>query len=316
MILIKRPETDPWFNIAAEEYFLKNKEDNIVMLWQSDTSVIVGKHQNTLAEVNLELARELQIPVIRRISGGGTVFHDMGNINYTVITSEKQKDRLIDFRKFTRPIIAFLKEIGIHTVFEGKNNLVIRGKKISGNSGHVYKNRVLHHGTLLFDSNLEKLDKLIKPEKLDIQDKAVKSIRATVTNISGHLIEEISRSQFISMLQQYLMRYYDITEAGFLSGMDKNAIRTLANEKYKTWKWNLGYSPAFSIKLAHHDQVIELNIKNGLIQAVIVTEKTPFSVELAQLKGTPYRRKDITEKLMSLGLHDTDRQTCVKLLGF
>jgi lipoate-protein ligase A len=315
MILIKRPETDPYFNIAAEEYFLKQKTDDIMMLWQSQASVIVGKHQNTLAEVNLELARQMGIPVIRRISGGGTVFHDMGNINYTVITSEKQKDRLIDFHKFTSPIISFLGDVGVKAEFAGKNNLVIGDKKISGNSGHVFKNRVLHHGTLLFNSDLETLDKLIRPEASDIRDKAVKSIRATVTNISDHLPEKLSRSQFISLLQEYLINYHKVTEVDILSEKDRSAIDSLAGEKYRTWKWNLGYSPAYTIKRVHLDQVLELSVKNGLIDDLELTGNKQHEFEISQLLGIPYRDIDIREKLMSTGLSQKDVQSCLKLIG-
>jgi len=176
MLIVNRPHTDPWFNIAAEEYFLKNFQEDIFMLWQNEASIIVGKHQNTLAEINYPYVKENGIPVIRRISGGGTVFHDLGNLNFTFIQNG-EKGKLVDFRKFTDPILAVLNKMGVPAVFEGKNDLRVDGLKISGNAEHVFKNRVLHHGTLLFSSVLNDLGKALKVKTDRFTDKAVKSIR-------------------------------------------------------------------------------------------------------------------------------------------
>ena len=129
MIFVRRPQTNPYFNIAAEEFILKNSSEDVLMLWQSEPSVVVGKHQNTMAEVNMDFVRENNIPVIRRISGGGTVYHDLGNINLTQISTFRKTNQLIDFRKFTKPVIAFLKQFGLEASFTGKNNLTVNGKK-------------------------------------------------------------------------------------------------------------------------------------------------------------------------------------------
>ncbi|HEY9115846.1 MAG TPA: lipoate--protein ligase family protein, partial [Bacteroidales bacterium] len=202
MIFIYQPETDPFFNIAAEDFLLKNSPDDFIMLWQNKPSVIIGKHQNTFAEVNLDFVNKNNIPVIRRMSGGGTVYHDLGNINFTMITSENNPEKLIDFRKFTEPLILFLKSLGIEAAFESKNNLKVNGKKISGNSAHVKKDKIMHHGTLLFNTNLRNLENSIKPPKTNITDKAVKSVRATVTNISKELDDKMPIEKFRFELQR------------------------------------------------------------------------------------------------------------------
>jgi lipoate-protein ligase A len=315
MIFIDRPETNPHFNIAAEEYILRNFEEDVVMLWQCDLSVIVGKHQNAYAEVNLPFADQEKIPVIRRISGGGTVFHDPGNINYTVITSGKRKDRMIDFRKFTLPIIDFLSQYDAEASFEGKNNLIISGRKFSGNSAHVYKNRVLHHGTLLFNSDLDLLDKIIQPSRRTFTDKAVRSVRASVTNLKDHFPAEIMLDEFKVKLKNYLFNIHNIKEIRHLLDTDIKAINRLVEEKYKTWQWNLGYSPAFEMKSDHMGQSVVVNVRNGFIERVDFSGKSAFNLELSRLSGTPFRQKDVREKLIAQGMESEDISYCLNLLS-
>ncbi len=153
------------------------------MLWQNLPSIILGKHQNTLAEINYSFVKENNIPVVRRISGGGTVFHDLGNLNFTFISSG-EKEKLVNFRKFTQPIIEVLNHMGIPACFEGKNDLRVNGLKISGNAEHVYRNKVLHHGTLLFSADLNYLNQAIKSVPERFKDKAVQSVRSKVANIT------------------------------------------------------------------------------------------------------------------------------------
>lgn len=299
MIFIKRPQTDPFFNIAAEEYILKRDDRDILMLWQCSPSVIIGKHQNTLTEVNVGFANRRNIPVIRRLSGGGTVYHDEGNINYTVIKSEKRKDRLIDFRKFTQPVIDFLGTLGTKARFEGKNNLVINRKKFSGNSAHVFKNRVMHHGTLLFDSNLEMLDQIIRADtKSKIEDKAVQSVRAAVTNISEHLDVDMTIRQFKEKLENYLFNYYSINEIHELDKTDISAINTLMNEKYSKWEWNFGYSPDYIFRNEISGIKMNMKVKNGKIIDAFFEGDFEKKEKLERLLLNISHRKDELSKVV------------------
>jgi len=254
MIFIRRPQTNPYFNLAAEEFFLKNSHEDVLMLWQSEPSVVVGKHQNVMAEVNMDFMRENNIPVIRRISGGGTVYHDLGNINLTQISASRKMDQLIDFRKFTRPVIAFLKQFGLEASFEGKNNLSVNGKKFSGNSAHVFKNRVMHHGTFLYHTDLDKLENVIHPGNNHITDKSIKSIRATVRNISDYMETPVTTKIFMQQLALFLRDYYHLNTTVDITPAEQQAIEKLVEEKYTRWEWNMGYSPKYSIR---HEQDTE-----------------------------------------------------------
>lgn len=282
MKLILRSETNPYFNIAAEEYFLKNFDEEWVMIWQSSPSIVVGKHQNTIAEVNQEFANSNNIPIIRRISGGGTVYHDEGNINYSIITKSENREQLVDFVKFTQPIVNFLQQYGIEATFEGKNNLKIGAKKFSGNSAHVYKNRVLHHGTLLFNTNLDNLEKSITPANYSIKDKAVKSIRAVVTNLADELPSNFALYNFKKNLTSFFSNYFNVDSVYQLTENDKQEINKLIETKYKLWDWNYGYSPTYqfqkTIKSKGKDISIWLEVKKGIIvdlqiNSSIITEE-------------------------------------------
>jgi lipoate-protein ligase A len=304
MILIHQPETDPFFNLAAEEFLLKYSPDNLIMLWQSNPSVIVGKHQNTFAEVNLDFVNKNHIPVIRRMSGGGTVYHDLGNINFTMITSETDTEKLIDFRKFTEPIILFLKKLGVEATFEGKNNLKVNGKKISGNSAHVMKNKILHHGTLIFDTNLKNLENAIKAPKTNITDKAVKSVRTTVTSISREVNGKMSKEEFMFILRRFLVNYFKVQVIYNLSDIEKLAIEKIAHAKYRKWEWNYAYSPAYQIAkeviINHKPIKICFQVKSGLIEDLEISfyENEKLSNKIIKnLSGIRHDKETISQKL-------------------
>ncbi len=246
MRCISLKNTDPFFCLAAEEYLLKNFDDDIFMLWQSENTVVVGKHQNLPAEINYRFVRENNIKVARRISGGGTVFHDAGNVNFSFIKNVKSPAE-ISFKQFTAPVVEALAKLGITATTSGRNDLLISGLKISGNAEHVYKNRVLHHGTLLFNSDLENLGQAIKVVPGKYESKAVQSNRSLVANISQFLKSEMSTAEFIQfMLNVQLEKtensIYELTKT------DIQNIEKLRTEKFITWEWNWGYSPKYSFK--------------------------------------------------------------------
>ena len=269
MLIIKRHNTDPYFNLATEEYVLKEIADDSFMLWRNAPSIIVGKHQNTLAEINVDYVKKNNIPVVRRLSGGGAVFHDLGNVNFTFIQTGKS-EMLVDFRKFTQPILDVLLKLGIGARFEGRNDLTIGGKKFSGNAEHIWKHRVLHHGTLLFSSKMADLSLALNVDPLKFQDKAVKSIRSRVTNISEHLKEPMDVMKFADLINDHVASMYPEAKLYDLSDEDHKKINELVRSKYNTWEWNFGYSPNYNFKKILRTEKsgtieFDLDVKNGII---------------------------------------------------
>jgi lipoate---protein ligase len=303
MLCILNNNTEPYFNIAAEEYLLKNSGEDIFMLYRNDSSIIVGKHQNTFAEINYWFVKEKNIKVVRRLSGGGTVFHDMGNINFTFIQNGKEGS-LVDFVKFTEPIIQTLKNMGVPATRNGRNDIMVDGFKISGNAEHVYKNRTLHHGTLLFSSKLDELRHGLKNNLESFSDKAVKSVRSPVTNISNYL-KDYPIDDFIRNVQSSVLDNFPKADFHKYSDEETRSIQSLVNEKYSTWEWNYGYSPkfkvtrqglikniAFSLKI-EVDKGIVTQIEN-IIPEIILPET------IHSLEGMPYNDEIILKNLSGI----------------
>lgn len=311
MLCIIRHETDPYFNLAAEEYVLKHFSRDTFMLWRNGPSIIVGKHQNTLAEINVDYVKENQIKVVRRLSGGGAVFHDLGNLNFTFIASDEDH-KLVDFRKFTRPILEVLQKMGIEARFEGRNDLTIDGRKFSGNAEHVYKNRVLHHGTLLFSSQMSDLSNALNVDPDKFQDKAVKSVRSRVTNISEHLKEPMTVLEFRDKVMEHVMESTPGAEMYSFTDEDIAAIHKLKEEKYGTWEWNFGYSPRYNfrktVKTDGGKLEVALEVNNGIIENAkfygdFFNKLDPAEIERA-LAGTMHNEQAIVEKLNGFEISD------------
>lgn len=270
MLCLLNTSTEPAWNLAAEEYLLKSSCEDCFMLWRNRSAIIVGCNQNTRAQINTEFLTQHKIPVVRRLSGGGAVYHDLGNVNFTLIDAGNRNPQM-DFRNYTRPILDFLNRVGVPAVFDGRNDLALDGRKISGNAQHIHRGRILHHGTLLFDVDLEMLAEALRVDPSKFQDKAVDSIRQRVANLRPHLHSSISIDEFMEHLLAYVQESKNGRRAVF-SEADMEAIESLAEEKYRRWEWNFGHSPDYNFRKTMRTKggtlEVHLDVQGGVIRAV------------------------------------------------
>lgn len=272
MLKIINESNDPAFNLAVEEYFLKKLDlkDDIMILWINKPTIVIGKNQNAFSELNLNYVKENNINVVRRLSGGGAVYHDLGNLNFTIIKTDASLQKN-DFYFFTSPLIQCLKELGVDAVFSGRNDVLVDGKKISGNAQYFYKDKVLHHGTLLFNSDLSVLTKALAPRKIKLISKGISSVRSRVGTILDSLPVSMTIDNFKKSLEQSFEKAYgeDLHDY-YLTEKDIKYINDLADKKYRTWEWNYREPPDMKLwsekKFASGTFSLYMEVKNGKIQ--------------------------------------------------
>jgi lipoate-protein ligase A len=283
--------TDVYFNLAMEEYLFKNCVDTeYLLLWKNHNSIVLGKHQNIFEEINLKAVEESGIQVARRNTGGGTVFHDEQNLNYSFICNS-EGDGFADYEQFLIPVIKALNEMGIPAVKRRTSDIAIGEQKISGSAQTVKKGRVLHHGTLLYNSDLSLLKNLLKTTTGKITSKSVKSVRSDVTNIKKHMTDQsMTMAAFKDTLLEKLLP--DGIEKVRLTEEDIQSIQALADEKYSQWEWNYGQSPKFSFE----KESLVLSI-NGI--------KMPIDVKLEIIKGKIAKAEAIVDGLANAELEET-----------
>ncbi|MDZ5470227.1 lipoate--protein ligase [Bacillus sp. 31A1R] len=262
--------TNPKINLAIEEYALKNLDINetYLLFYINEPSIIIGKNQNTIEEINTEYVEEQGIHVVRRLSGGGAVYHDLGNLNFSFITKD-DGESFHNFQKFTEPVIEALKQLGVNAELSGRNDILAEGRKISGNAQFSTKGRMFSHGTLLFDSEIDSVVSALKVKKDKIESKGIKSIRSRVANISEFLTEKITIEEFKSLILQSIFGGLDQVQEYKLTEEDWNNIHKLSEERYQNWDWNYGKSPKFNLQHSHRFPVgqvdIRLEVNKGLI---------------------------------------------------
>ncbi|MGE5454469.1 MAG: lipoate--protein ligase [Methylocystaceae bacterium] len=303
------PSTQAQFNLALEEFILTKHSEEYFFLWQDEPAIIVGRNQNTKAEINEDFVKTAGIDVVRRLTGGGAVYHDLGNLNFTMIINDPGGVGF-DFKRFTRPIIKALARMGVVAKDTGRNDLTIAGKKFSGNAQYRHAGRLLHHGTLLFSSDLSVLGAALKVKPQKIASKGVKSVQSRVTNIIDYA-PNLTLGDFRSLIAESLRQEYQTdNDVYLLDDRAREQVRDIQAKKYGSWDWNYGYSPAYDLVRNEHfdwgEVEIHLAVKNGLISAIKIYGDFFATTDLihleAQLIGVRYEKMAIVEKIANLEL--------------
>ena len=312
MKFYRSPCTDPRWNLALEEYVFERMDpkQSYFLLWQNHNTIVVGKNQNTAAEIDPQFVRERGITVVRRLSGGGAVYHDMGNLNFTFIT-DALPDHRIDLKHFCIPVLETLRSFGVDAQLSGRNDITVDGKKFSGNAQYLRRGRVMHHGTILFDSDLSVVGKALQADPEKIRSKGISSVRSRVTNLRDHLPPEVTLADFEARLLECLSAAESLSPIA-LTDEDLAGIEAL-RPRYDSWDWTYGRSPEYTAVNRRRVEgcgtvEVSLTVDEGRITALCFRGDFFGSGDPAELSaalmGHPCRREDVEEVLSGLDLSE------------
>lgn len=302
--------TDPSVNLAIEEYILKHlpMDDSYLLFYINRPSIIIGKHQNTIEEINIEYVQDNNVQVVRRLSGGGAVYHDLGNLNFSFITKDDGQS-FHNFRKFTQPVVEALHELGVNAELTGRNDLQVGERKISGNAQFSTRGRMFSHGTLMFDLNLDHVQASLNVNPEKFKSKSTKSVRSRVANIRELMSSDMTIEAFRGELLRHIfgmepneVPQYHLTEK------DWEKINEISAERYKNWDWNYGQSPESNVKHSRKFPVgiidLRMNIKEGRIEDIKIFGDFFGVGDVADiedmLRGKRYEESDVREALKDL----------------
>lgn len=312
MKYIKTNFHTPPYNMAMEDLIINYlPADDYLLFYIHDPSIIIGRHQNTIEEINEDYVKEKGIHVQRRLSGGGAVYHDHGNLNFSFIV-RGSRDDVNHFDVLTLPVIKTLEKLGVKAELSGRNDLLIDGKKFSGNAQYFHNGRLLQHGTILFNSEMSELSKALKVKPIKIESKGVKSVRSRVTNIMDYVADKsITIEQFKDLLLETIGEIYPLEEY-VLAESEKVILNRLVEGKFKTWAWNYGRSPQFNIskmdKFPFGIIDARINVNEGLIHDIKIFGdffvKEDISTLEDSLRGLKYTKEDILKGLENVAIAD------------
>ncbi len=300
---------NPYYNLAFEEFVLTHRLDGeYLLLWQNDNTIVVGQNQNTEAEINREFVEAHHINVVRRTTGGGAVYHDLGNLNYSFITGAGDADRLT-MERFTRPVVEALRGLGLQAEASGRNDILVDGKKVSGTAQRLVKGRILYHGTMLFDADSSMVAGALQVDPSKFQSKSAKSVRSRIGNIRPALARDMELGEFWEYLKNTLAG--GGMTAGSLTAEEFSAVEELKRTKYDTWEWNYGRSPQYDLinkrRFEGGGLEVRVQVKEGRITGIVFygdfLAVAPLDGLTAALEGCAFRREAVEEVLdrFSLG---------------
>lgn len=305
--------TDPRLNLAIEEYALRHLPDQetYLLFYINEPSIIIGKNQNTLEEINPDYVKAHNLHVVRRLSGGGAVYHDLGNLNFSFITKD-DGNSFHNFQKFTEPVVDALRQLGVQAALTGRNDIQVGERKISGNAQFATKGRMFSHGTLLFNSEIENVVSALKVSPDKIQSKGIKSIRSRVANIVEFLHEPITIEDFrLRLLASIFGMEASEVPMYKLTPEDWEQIRRISEERYGNWDWNYGKSPKSTVQnFKRFEGVgkldVRLDVEEGHIQNIKIYGDFFGAADVAELedhlRSTRYEESAIKERLTNIDL--------------
>jgi len=325
-----RDITDARLNLALEEYILRNKmpNDDLLLFYVNAPAIIIGRNQNTIEEINSDLVDARGIRVVRRVSGGGAVYHDLGNLNFSFMTRDVNA-RFNRYDLFNKPVVEVLRELGVPAEIGGRNDILADGRKISGNAQFATAGRMFSHGTLLLDSNLDDVTAALKPKAGKVESKGVKSIRSRVANISEFLREPISVSELRDRILERIFGTRDPARIPslVLDAADWSAANDLVERRYGSWKWNYGENPASNVQRVQRFPAGEIDVRLDVHGGEITSARffgdfmgrSEVSELEAQLKGVTYDRDSLTRALANIDVRqyfgDVSRDDVLALLA-
>lgn len=306
LFIDNRGITDPRINLALEEYALRNfkRAESFLLFYINSPSIIIGRNQNTLEEINHEYVRDNGIHVVRRISGGGAVYHDFGNLNFSIIT-DYALEKFNKYGEFTRPVVEVLHDLGVPAELSGRNDILVEGRKISGNAQFTSGGRMFSHGTVLFDSKLEEVVAALNVKMSKIESKGLKSVRSRVANISEFLSEPLTIEEFRARILERIFGSRTDLPLLELNEADWEAVHELTARKYATWEWNYGESPEFNVQKTRRFPAgeidLRIDVQEGRISRLRVFGDFIGSADVAGLeailRGIRYEPADLAEAL-------------------
>lgn len=302
---------DPMINLAIEEYCLKylDPEETYLLFYINQPSIIIGKNQNTIEEINTKYVEDNGIKVVRRLSGGGAVYHDKGNLNFSFITKD-DGDSFHNFKKFTEPVIKALEKLGVKAELSGRNDIMADGRKISGNAQFATRGRIFSHGTLLFDSEIEHVVSALNVKKEKIESKGIKSIRSRVANINELMDQKMTTEEFRKILLSYIFDTNGDVPQYRLTEKDWEKIHEISRDRYQKWEWNYGRSPKFNLQHSKRFPAgsidLRLEVKKGMIQDCKIFGDFFGVGDIADIEkrliGQQYDRKTISDVLEDMDM--------------
>ena len=325
MRYLRNLSTDVYYNMAFDEYALEQLplDEPLFFLWQNRSAVIIGLNQNAYAEVDIDYLHQHDIALARRITGGGAVYHDLGNLNYTIVGRSSDIER--DYPEYASHMLKALQALGVQAELSGRNDILVEGRKVSGYAKRVYKDRLMVHGTLMYDVDIEVLTRVLTPPTNKLESKGIASVRSRVLNLREHLPQFASINALAQALEQYLSRQY-MDKEYTLTESQLAEIRTIAETKFATPNWIYGRSPnetiAYSKRLPCGNVAIHMDIKKGIIAQCTITGdflgNAPIATIENLLQGCLYERTALQQRLAATTLQDyldnTSTETFINLL--